>query len=280
MLVPSRRGEVARPDPGRQDHLIGLSAALIGHHNRFAVAGKLDRAHAFAPDLAALFPQQRGQSRDQPVRVDDMPGIRRIDAAAHDRPQRRFHLAHLVAAQLVEMDAALAADRQTVLVLVPARLGRPDEQPAALGDEVLCAGVAQQRSVRVEDAGAERGTRLADPGRVFGRRIAAVAAEPGDQFRQVAPAQRQRVLRIEQHPRQFPDQAGDREMRVAAEIAGGAEGGRFARSVLVENGDREAVFAQRQRTADADDPGADNDDPLLGRLGAAHRRRPGYQPTA
>jgi hypothetical protein len=140
--------------------------------------------------------------------------------------------------------------------------------------------LAQQRGVRVEDAGAERGTRLADPGGVFGRRITAVATKPGDQFRQVAPAQRQRVLRVEQHPRQFPDQARDRKMRVAAEIAGGAEGGRFARPVPVENGHREPVLTQRQRTADADDPGADNDDPLLGRFGAAHRRRPGYQPTA
>ena len=88
------------------------------------------------------------------------------------------------------------------------------------------------------------------------------------------------MLRIEQHPRQFPDQAGYRKMRVAAEIAGGAERCRFARSVLVENGDSEAVFAQRERTADADDPGADNDDPLLSSFGAAHRQRPGYQPTA
>jgi hypothetical protein len=47
--------------------------------------------------------------------------------------------------------------------------------------------------------------------------------------------------RIEQHPRQFPDQAGDRKMRVAAEIAGGTKGRRFARSVLVENRDPEAV---------------------------------------
>ena len=34
-------------------------------------------------------------------------------------------------------------------------------------------------------------------------------------------------------------------MRVAAEIAGSAERGRFARTVLVESGDREAVLAQR-----------------------------------
>ena len=88
------------------------------------------------------------------------------------------------------------------------------------------------------------------------------------------------MLRIEQHPRHFPDQAGDRKMRVAAEIAGGAKGRRFARPVLVENRDPEAVFSQRQGARDPDDPGADNDDPLIGRSGAAHRRRPGYQPTA
>jgi hypothetical protein len=90
-----------------------------------------------------------------------------------------------------------------------------------------------------------------------------------------------RVVRVEQHPRQFPDEAGDRVMRVAAKVAGGAEGRRFARSVLVENDDGKPVLAQRQRTADADDPGADNDDPLLGPSGAAHRlTQPGYQPTA
>jgi hypothetical protein len=31
---------------------------------------------------------------------------------------------------------------------------------------------------------------------------------------EVAPAQRERVLRVEQHPRQFPDQAGDCVMGV------------------------------------------------------------------
>ena len=48
--------EVARPDPGREDHLIGLSAALIGHDDRFAVAGKARSCARFRAGSRRPFP--------------------------------------------------------------------------------------------------------------------------------------------------------------------------------------------------------------------------------
>jgi hypothetical protein len=59
-------GEVARPDPGRQDDLISLSAALV-----VMTTGLPSLASSMARTLSRgsrrPFPQQRGQRGDQPV---------------------------------------------------------------------------------------------------------------------------------------------------------------------------------------------------------------------
>jgi hypothetical protein len=112
---------------------------------------------------------------------------------------------------------------QTVLVLLPSRFGRPNKQSPALGDDVLGFGVTQQGVISLKHTGAQRGAGLADTEGMLRRGVAAIPPKPGDELGQIAPAQRQRVLRIEQHPRQLPHQAWDRKVGIATEVAGSAE---------------------------------------------------------
>ena len=96
-----------------------------------------------------------------------------------------------------------------------------------------------------------------DPSGILGIRMAQIFEQPGQQFRQVGPAQEQRLIRIEQHLRRLADQPrpGDRNDgagRKQASIAVARPGGR---SFPVHQCHLMPVALQPDRGRHTNDPG-------------------------
>ena len=187
-----------------------------------------------------------------------------------DRLQRRFHLPDLIRAQHGEFPAAFAHHVHFKFCAGKTGLTAEDLQHPAPADHRFRVRLCDQRVIgRMGDFQQPR----FGPGIGADPVLAAVPCEtdqPGQQFRQIAPADRQRTIGIHQHFRHPADDPrhGSGDAAGDADNAGITHRGAGADFVPFENGDIMAVALQEQGRADTRDAAADNGDPA--RVGSGH----------
>ncbi len=177
-----------------------------------------------------------------------------------DRRQPRLHLADLVLRQNLEFPVAPAQQVQDPLRLAPAGVRLEHGQEACMADVGFCPGFPSKETVGfvgvIEQLRLGARVRL-DPRR---RAVQHEMGEPGRDLRQVAPADGQRPVGVEQHLGDAFQHIGrgGRNDAAGADHAGIAGGSARARVARVEQCDGMTVAAQENRRADARYPTADD----------------------
>ena len=192
-----------------------------------------------------------------------MAAVRKPGRVAIAGVQGGFELADLVATELLHPRAERSQARafrrgpletprrgvhhERARVAHVLRRGRPVGQPLVGAEGVL------------EEGGERAG--VAHPGRLG--RVGGESHEPRDEPGQVAPADRERRIEVQQHPRHRREHrhGGERQRVVqAAEHAEVAEGGALARLSPIDHADLEAGALQETGAAHPDDARPDDSD--------------------
>ena len=266
-VVAELRRERLRPDAGRDHRAVRRNDAAVGADALEAPAVELESGCTRTLDPAAVAQKALGEAVDEPVRVRRVPVLGDEHALDVVAGEGRLELAQLVGVELVPGDAVVAPELPGEALLPQALLRAIDEEVAGLLDEVLGAGVLEERRKRRErraEDGAQGLRLLAHLLRAAG---GDEADEPRRERRQIAPADDERPHRIGQPARHVADRARHRHRhdRGAVEAAGIAEGGALAGIAGLDQDDVVALALQEARRRDADHAGADHADRLLHR---------------
>ena len=177
-----------------------------------------------------------------------------------DRRQPRFELAELLAGELLDLVAApplaLPAARRCA---EGARAFMDGERPVP-PDEAGRPGFGGQLAVRVEGLAVEGGHGVHLPAHRFRPAGPDEADQPGQEVRQVAPADEQRPHRVQQPAGRLQQQAGAglRQAGMGADRAGIAEGGHGAGRFRVDQRHLMPVAPQPAGRRRADNSGPDH----------------------
>ncbi len=220
-----------------------------------------DRRHLGLQELAAALDQRLDDALDIALGMADGPVVRQQQAARDLGVEGRLQVQHLVPAEQLEVTAAPAEE-------LPLERGRAleaigiegDLEPAARAHEVGEAALLDDEIVGLLRALGQGRYRLRGGLGALGAGGQRHAQEPGQQARQMAPADRERAQRVAQHGRHLADEpwCGDRQHAGDADDAGIAERGAAAGRPRVDQAHAPAVALEKKGAAGADDTGADD----------------------
>ncbi len=197
------------------------------------------------------------------ARVADEAVIGKANGEAVGRPEEGIVGADRVALDLVPGKAGGAPQ-------VPAEGIRLEGGAVAIDIEIVGRGEPAFRR-RSGGKGAVVLKAVADDGKEGARdagglvrpAMGEIAGKPGEQARQIGPAQEKRTVGVEQHARGLGGQAGygDGDHGAGSEHAAIAMRGAFAGRAMVDKRDVMSVAGQPERGGHADDSGADDGNP-------------------
>lgn len=144
----------------------------------------------------------------------------------------------------LQHDTLIAPKIEAVAVALEALLRGPDEEAAVTGYQPRLAGLRKEVAVTFEYPVSENPKGLGDGLGLRRFRGLDIFGEPRGQRPGVAKVKRKRMPFVEVHPRQLPQQVRHREVNIAAEIAGCAEGTTGPWLVACQDGHPEAGFQQ------------------------------------
>ena len=275
-LFAEHFGEARRPGPCRDDEAVRSQPALRGADRRRPVVGKVEagdmrRQYASAP-AGKSFRQAGGERAG----IDGMGALGKEGCMREDRRQPRFELAKLVAGQLLDLEAPLPLALPVACCRSEGPRALIDGERPVLPDEAGRPGLGGKVLVGVEGQAVESGHGIHLQAHRLRPARAHEADEPGEELRQVAPADEERPRWVQQPAGRLEQQAGARlrQAGVGADRAGIAEGGHGAGRLGVDQRDLMPVPAQVAGRRRADDSGPDDDDMLRLAHGPAYSTEP------
>ena len=175
-------------------------------------------------------------------------------------PERRFEIADRVAFIFPPADAPVAADRPAIAVGLEGRPVPVGHEVGFFADTRLGRRAPRQRQMLLQAVAYNGRQGGGDPADMRVAAVAQIAGQPGQQGREIGPAQEQRAGAAQQHAGRFLQQAGHRDRHHGSrhQYAAVAVGRSLARRLPVRQGHAQAAALQVQRRADADDPGAED----------------------
>ena len=260
-LDPDPGGELCRPGAGGDHQPVGRELARRGLQAHRARGLRTEAQDLGLADLAAQALEIFGQDLDQAPRVGGVPLGRDHDPGPVGRVERGLELAELAARERGERGAALLAQAPVGRVEIEAlRIARYVDV-GGLANELRRPGLLGERLVERDRRAVDREQGIGDGRDARGPAGAQEPDQPGRQARQVPRPDRERPVRVEQPARHLAERAGHGRGHAGPgrEHAGVAEGAGLAGRDAVEDRHIEALLAQLERAAHADDAGPDHD---------------------
>jgi hypothetical protein len=256
---------------------IRCDGAAVGDHRPHPVAADVEAQRPPPQERGAGPGQVLGQRLHQPLGIDRMADIGIENADLDLLGERRLQLPDLSVAQNLEPHAAAPFEVQLGPGGAQRLLAPHGDQVALPADQIRRPRRVHERRVGVESTSQEIGQGLRDRLDPRGCARPHETRQPGQQLGQVSPADPQRGVWIQQHPRHPAQGAGhgDRRHVGEREQPGITAGSLLARGFGIDHRHLPAVPAQVEAGRDADRPGADHRrSSYLGHLRLPLARRP------